>query len=75
MTQQLQVTVTPDQEPDEAQSTPEKPVCRVCQSSYISFDATACWDSNDQRFEYDIARGNAFCLDCEQEHLVDWVPV
>ena len=52
---------------------PEKPVCSNCRSSDVTFDASAYWDAETQRFEYDIVKGNVFCLDCAEEHSPDWV--
>ena len=52
---------------------PSKPVCSNCQSSEVTFDATAYWDAEAQRFEYDIMKHEAFCLDCAEEHTPEWV--
>ena len=52
---------------------PQKPVCSHCRSSEVTFDATAYWDAETQRFEYDIVKGDVFCLDCSEEHSPEWV--
>ena len=54
---------------------PQKPVCKLCGSDQVTFDASAWWDYPSQSFEYDIADGDAFCLGCSQKQSVKWVPV
>ena len=75
MSPSLQVTVGLAQlSPDEENDRPEKPVCANCRSTGITFDATACWDANQQRFEYDIFRDTVLCLNCDGRQRVDWIP-
>lgn len=75
MSPSLQVTVElTEPSPDEENDRPEKPVCANCRSTGITFDATACWDANQQRFEYDIFGDKALCLNCDGKQRVDWVP-
>ena len=76
MSPSLQVTVSLEEpSPSEQDDRPEKPVCKLCASAEITFDATAWWDNQSQSFEYDIADGDAFCLYCDDKQPVKWVPV
>ena len=76
MSPSLQVAVSLEEpSPSEQDDHPQKPVCASCRSTEITFDATAYWDAETQRFEYDIVKGEVFCLDCAEEHRPDWVPV
>ena len=70
---EVELSLTPQAHRDEDDPA-EKPVCSHCQSSEVTFDATAYWDTETQRFEYDIVKGEVFCLDCAEEHRPDWVP-
>ena len=75
MSPSLQVTVDLSQlSPDEENDRPEKPVCANCRSIGIIFDATAWWDVDQQRFEYDIFGDKVLCLNCDGSQRVDWVP-
>ena len=69
---ELSLTLRTDQQQDDP---PEKPVCSNCRSSEVTFDASACWNAEEQKFEYDIHKGNVFCLDCAEEHMPEWVAV
>ena len=69
---EVALSLTPQAHREEGDP-PEKPVCSICQSSDVTFDASAWWDAETQRFEYDIVKGNVFCLDCAEEHSPDWV--
>ncbi len=59
----------------EDDDSPEKPVCANCRGYNITFEATAYWDAETQRFEYNIVKGEVFCLDCAEDHRPDWVPL
>ncbi len=69
----LELNLTPLAQREERDS-PEKPVCQLCESNEVTFDATAWWDHESQSFEYDIADGNAFCLYCDEKQPVKWIP-
>ena len=72
----LQVAVElTEPSPTEENNGPEKPVCANCRSTLITFDATACWDANNQQFEYDIFDDKALCLNCDGKQRVEWVPL
>ena len=74
MSPSLQVAVALDPPSTSKQDDlPEKPVCANCRSSEISFDATACWDTNKQQFDYDIFGDKVLCIHCNGKQRVDWV--
>ena len=54
---------------------PSKPVCSRCQSSEVTFDATAYWNFRDQQFEYDILFDEVYCPNCDGKQRVEWVPL
>ena len=52
----------------------EKPVCRTCKSDDVRADAYVSWDPERQCWQVASTYDAAYCIPCDGETKLEWVP-